>query len=166
MTTNIRTFEKKLFSMTSIVKGNLTLNGDSYSSIASGFFYTEQMPTEPDKKGPQWIKINNYWFITNRHVVLHKDKKGKEVLLDRMVFCLRRTLSNQTIEWFEISLSQEELKELIRFHPDERVDIVAIDITKKISDIIDAIARKELENNISIPITLSNRDLPGEKESE
>lgn len=163
MNTNIETFEKKLFSMTSIVKGNVTLNGHSYFSSASGFFYTEQTPTEPGKIGPQWVRIDNHWFITNRHVVLHKDANGKDVLLDKMVFCLRKISSDQNVEWFEISLSKEELKESLRLHPDENVDVVAINISKKIRDIIDAISRKDLENNICIPTTLSNRDLPDEK---
>lgn len=166
MTASIETFEKKLFSMTSIIKGNYTLCGDLYSLTASGFFYTEQTPTEPENKGPQWVRIDNYWFITNRHVVLPKegnDEDSKEVLLDRMEFGLRRTSVERGIEWFPVSLSKEELKENLRLHPDKSIDVVAIDITKKIREIIDAITKKELENNISIPATISNRDLPGEK---
>ena len=122
MTASIETFEKKLFSMTSIIKGNYTLCGDLYSLTASGFFYTEQTPTEPENKGPQWFRIDNYWFITNRHVVLPKegnDEDSKEVLLDRMEFGLRRTSVERGIEWFPVSLSKEELKENLRLHPDK-----------------------------------------------
>lgn len=166
MNINNEVFDKKLFSMTSIVAGNYTLNGQLHELTASGFFYTEQTPSEPEKDGPQWFRIDNYWFITNRHVVLPKMKNGEnkeEILLDRMDFGLRKTSANRGIEWFPISLNKEELKENLRLHPDKSIDVVAIDISQKIKEIIDAIRRKELENNISIPATISNMDLPGEK---
>ncbi len=166
MDTKSEVFEKKLFSMTSIVMGNYTLNEKLYSLTASGFFYTEQTPTEPGKNGPQWVRIDNYWFITNRHVVLPKIGNGEnseEILLDRMEFGLRKTSANRGIEWFPVSLSKEELKENLRLHPDKSIDVVAIDISQKIRGIIEAIRKEELENNISIPATISNRDLPGEK---
>lgn len=99
-------------------------------------------------------------------MVLVNDRNGencKEILLDSMEFSLRRSSAEQGIEWFTISLSKEELKENLRLHPNKSIDVVAIDITKKIREIVDAIAKKELENNISIPVTISNRDLPGKK---
>lgn len=158
-------FDKKLFPMTSLVSGSFTVNGIVRSLTASGFFYTEQTPTKPEKKGPQWVRIDNYWFITNRHVVLPKvdDTSANECLLDEMVFNLRKTNDRGGIEWFPISLSSKTLKEKMKLHPSKDVDVVAIDISSEIKEIIGAIGRKELENNISIPTTLSNRDLPGEK---
>ncbi len=158
-------FDRKLFPMTSLVSGSFTANGVTRGLTASGFFYTEQTPTEPGKKGPQWVRIDNYWFITNRHVVLPiiDETSANEYLLDNLVFNLRKTDGLGGIEWFPISLSSAKLKEKMRLHPNREVDVVAIDITSEIKEIVDAIGKKELENNISIPATLSNRDIPGEK---
>ena len=158
-------FDKKLFPMTSLVLGNYTVDGEVRNLQASGFFYTEQTPTEPGKKGPQWVSIDNYWFITNRHVVLPKvdETFTKECLLDSLVFHLRKTDDFGSIEWFPIILSSTKLKEKMKLHPNRDVDVVAIDISSEIKEIVDAIRKKELKNNISIPVTLSNRDLPGEK---
>ena len=158
-------FDKKLFPMTSLVSGSFTANGLMRSLTASGFFYTEQTSTEPEKKGPQWVRIDNYWFITNRHVVLPTvdELSENEYLLDNMVLNLRKTDVQGGIEWFPISLDSKTLKKKMKLHPNKDVDVVAIDISSEINEIIRAIGKKEIENNIGIPVTLSNRDLPGEK---
>ena len=67
-------FEKQLFSMTTIIHTEFIKNGMIYSGQATGLFYTETTPTEPGKSGPQWHKLEKYWLITNRHVVIKKEK--------------------------------------------------------------------------------------------
>lgn len=162
MENKIEPFERKLFPMTSLVTGNY--DKGTYHLTASGFFYTEQTPTEPGKNGPQWHRIDNYWFVTNRHVILPKRvETDDEVLLDSMEFYLRKTPLGGRIEWFPITLNRDELIQNVKLHPDDDVDVAVIDITGKIRDIITAITKKEIENNIGIPATLSNMDLPGEK---
>lgn len=159
-------FEKKLISMTSIIIGNYTVNKITYSLNASGFFYTEQTPTEPEKKGPQWVRIDKYWLITNRHVVLPKKEINgqlEEILLNNMVFGFRKNSSEHGIEWHSISLTKDELQKNLKLHSDNTVDVVAIDISHKIQEIISSIRENKLENNIGIPTMISNRDLPGEK---
>ena len=163
-------FEKKLFPMTSIVVGQYTIDGQTKCFNASGFFYTQQTPTEPGKKGPQWMRIDDYWFITNRHVVLPKKEDNvkpqsewEECRLDWIEFGLRQTLLDGSIEWYPVRLQGTDLYNQLRLHPNGIVDVAAIDITKNIQQIIKDIGQKKIDNNIGIPAVLSNIDLPGEK---
>ena len=81
-----------------------------------------------------------------------------------MEFYLRRTSTVGGVEWFPISLNHDELMKNVKLHPNKDVDVAVIDITRKIEDIVEAISKKEIENNISIPVTLSNMDFPGKKQ--
>ena len=80
-----------------------------------------------------------------------------------MEFYLRKTPSGGGVEWFPITFNRDELIQKVKLHPNDDVDVAVIDITGKINDIINAITKKEIENNIGIPATLSNLDLPGNK---
>ena len=109
-------FDKKLFPMTSLVSGSFTANGLMRSLTASVFFIQNKLRLSQRKKGPQWVRIDNYWFITNRHVVLPTvdELSENEYLLDNLVLNLRKTDVQGGIEWFPISLDSKTLKKKIQ----------------------------------------------------
>ena len=151
-------FEKQLFSMTTIIFTELINDGKVYTGQATGLFYTETMPTEPEKAGPQWYKLEKYWLITNRHVVIKK-VNNKEYLVDKFMFCVRQNI-NGTINWKPIELSQEQLRGVLKLHQDKVVDVVAIDITSYIHEIINEITTGSTSNNYILPVNLTNSNLP------
>lgn len=151
-------FEKQLYSMTTIISTELINDGMVYSGQATGLFYTETTPADPVKTGPQWHKIEKYWLITNRHVVIKKIK-GTEYLIDKFIFCVRQNV-NGKINWKPIELSKEELRKVLRLHTDAVVDIVAIDISSYIHEIINDIAANPTSNNYILPVNLTNSNLP------
>ncbi len=150
-------FEKQLFSITTIVitEGN-TDNGRLHGT-ASGFYYTITTPTEPDLKGPHWERIDGYWLITNRHVLFHR-VEGKEYLIDKLTFCLRKVKNNR-IEWIPITLTQTEIMNHTKLHRNDGIDVVAVDVTDYIHDIIVENAKTQ-EKSLMIPATLTNNNLP------
>lgn len=167
MEERIELFDATIFPMTSLVEGKYS-DKTPKCHTASGFFYTEQTPTEMKRKTErgeeQLFAIDNFWFVTNRHVVLPKcEETGNEVLLDSMVFCLRKTTPSGSVEWFPIVLSREDLIKKTKLHPDKIIDIAVIDITDNIININNAARKGDIEDNIILPVTLSNRDLPEAK---
>jgi hypothetical protein len=155
---NDNCFERQIFSITTIIKCNVAINGHSYCSQASGFYYNEVSPSEPDKVGPQWYKLDKFWLVTNRHVVLPQIN-GVECVPDNLIFYLREMLDDQ-IQWKPIVLTKEQLLSSLKLHREQQVDIALIDISAYIQDIINDISSKKSKNNICIPTTLSNTNLP------
>ena len=151
-------FEKQLFSMTTIIFTEFTNNGLAYSGQATGLFYTETTPTDPGNSGPQWHKLEKYWLITNRHVVIKK-VSGTECLVDKFIFCVRQNV-NGKINWKPIELRKEELRKVLKLHTDKVVDVVAIDISSYIHEIINEIATNPTSNNYILPVNLTNSNLP------
>ena len=155
------TVDQKLVGITTLIKSKSSTYG--YSSQGSGFFYSElaEKPTGPinEEKHIGWYQVKGQWLITNRHVVLVKttlpDGREVETLPYTFEFYLREVVNGQ-IEWFPISLSQEELRPRIILHPNNEIDIAAI----KIDDIITTILRENQSKHIISPISLTNRDLP------
>ncbi len=158
-------FDAKLFPMTSLVLTHFTVNGHAYSGNASGFFYSVQTPTKPGTDEPQWVRIDGYWFVTNKHVVFPKEE-GIVVLVDQFVFHLRKVFNDGRIEWLPIKLDQSTLKSKLKLHSNPEVDVVAIDVTDEVKAITHSTIGKELDYEIGIPATLSNRDLPDGKPIE
>lgn len=155
---NENCFERQIFSITTIIECNVTKEGHSYCSQGSGFYYNEVSPSEPEKIGPQWYKLDKFWLVTNRHVVLPKID-GVECVPDSFTFCLRETL-NDSIQWRPIILNKEQLLSSLKLHRVQDVDIALIDISVYIQQIISDISSEKCKNNICLPTTLSNTNLP------
>jgi hypothetical protein len=84
-------FERQLFSITTIIESSITKDGKIYSSQGSGFYYNEVSPSDPNKSGPQWYSLDKFWLVTNRHVVLPK-MMGWNVFLINLIFLLGKIL--------------------------------------------------------------------------
>lgn len=152
-------FERELFSVTTLIHTRVVKDGDTYTGRATGFYYNEMTPTDPTSKGPQWHRIDKYWLITNRHVVLPK-VNGVECVPDSFTFYLRRNSSNG-IKWEPISIAKDELLKILKLHPNPKVDVAAMDV----SELIQTRIKNELsatpgQCNLLIPATLSNINLP------
>lgn len=151
-------FEKQLFSITTLIRTEVIKDGVRYSGQASGFFYNETTPTDPNKQGSQWYKLEKFWLVTNRHVALPKID-DVEYLPDAFVFSIRQNI-NGAIEWKPIVLTKEQLRSALKLHKNNTVDVVAIDISPYIQVIIDEIAANKGTNNYFLPVGLSNSNLP------
>ena len=151
-------FEKQLFSITTLVRTEVVKHGVRHIGQASGFFYNETTPTDPNRQGAQWHKLEKYWLITNRHVVLPKID-DVECMPDFLVFSIRQNI-NDAIEWKPIVLTKDQLRSALKLHKDKIVDVAAIDITPYIQVLIDEIAANKGVNNYFLPLGLSNSNLP------
>lgn len=151
-------FEKQMFTMTTIIYAKVTVNGLIYQSQGSGFYYTEVTPTDPTKKGPQWHRLDKYWLVTNRHVLLPK-VNNVEYVPDELVFCLRKN-EKDTIAWEPITVKKDELLSVMKLHQDNKVDVGVVDVTSYIHKYTDEIVKKKASNNILFPTTLTNLNLP------
>lgn len=152
-------FERELFSVTTIIITNTIKNGNMHTGQGTGFFYNEITPADPTKKGAQWHRIDKYWLITNRHVVLPKID-NTECVPDQVVFGIRR-LINDGIDWEFICIKKAELLQLLKLHSDPTVDVAAVDV----SGLIHQAIKKELEKtpgqcNLLVPATLTAANLP------
>ena len=148
--------EKKIFSLTSMIKGQYVVDGKMFNTTASGFFYSNQKKTNDN-----FITVNDCWFITNRHVVLHKID-DKEILLDYIEFGIRIRGKIGEVRWIPIKFDKAELSQRLKLHVDSSIDVVLINVT----DIIHNFIKYSVDNNINnleIPVTLSNFDLPTHK---
>lgn len=150
-------FNGELFTMTTITIASVTKDGKKHTFQGSAFYYNEQSPAEPGKTGPQWYKLDRYWLVTNRHVVLPKIENVEHVP-DEFVFCLREH-DNGDIKWKPITLTKDELLSNLKLHSQKNIDVALIDITSYIQNIIKDIAEKKI-SNIMIPTSLSNINLP------
>lgn len=150
-------FEQQLFSITTLIEGCVLKGEKKCKYSGSGFFYNEQVPDDPSKTGPQWYTLKNFYLITNRHVVLPKIEKV-ECLPEQLTFSLREQ-ANGKIEWKPITLKKEQLRDALILHPNARIDVAIIDITKYIQDIIKEISENR-DKQIYFPTALSNLNLP------
>lgn len=152
-------FERELFSITTLIGTHVIHDGSVVVHNATGFYYNEMTPTVPTKKGPQWHRIDKYWLITNRHVVLPK-VNGVECVPISFTFYLRRSSGNN-IEWEPINIDKDKLLKILRLHPDPRVDVAAIDVSELIRDCIkNELAATPGQCNLLVPTTLSATNLP------
>lgn len=146
------------------IHGMTTLVNSSYAfgnSQGTGFFYQQLGEKEPSKE-KQWVKIENTFLVTNRHVVLGK-QNGQEHIPATLTFNLRRHDKGQVL-WEPITLTTTDLLERARFHPNQDIDVCVIDVldlmTEKIKDGKDylqwcAVSKDNFpgENKINIDIT-------------
>ena len=146
-------FESQLFSITTIILTKYVSHGMQCCGNASGFYYDEVEPENHEAGKPHWVKFDKHWLITNKHVV-HSDE-SYSTLVDEMTFCLREQ-TNNGIEWIPITITKDELKSILRIHKNPIVDVVALDVTEYIGDII----RKRKGKGLMLPTALTNENLP------
>lgn len=151
-------FERQLYSITTIIESKIIIDGKIYSSQGSGFYYTEQSPTEEGKLGPQWYKLDKFWLVTNRHVVL-SIIDGKEYLPDSFTFCFRENINGE-VRWMPISLSKNEVSNVIKLHNDSSVDVALLDVSQFVNNIIQNYTKMEDKPGLYLPGSLSNQNLP------
>lgn len=157
-TKNDNAFERQLFSITTIIESSLTKDGEKYSSQGSGFYYNQVSPSDPNKSGPQWYALNKFWLVTNRHVVL-PIIDGVECVPDRFDFFIRENIKG-FIQWKPFSLTQVQLLSALKLHKQNEIDVALIDISPYIQGIINDISKNPGTQNIYLPTTLSNTNLP------
>lgn len=157
-TKNDNTFESQLFSITTIIRSYLIIDGKTYSSQGSGFYYNQVSPSDPNKSGPQWYRVDKFWLVTNRHVVL-TEIDGVEYIPDRFDFFIRENI-NGLIQWKPISLTRAQLLSSLKLHKQNEIDVALVEISPYIQEIIDEISGKPEIQNIYLPSALSNTNLP------
>lgn len=147
---NDTSFDKDLFGITTLIE----CGTGSFKSQGSGFYYNELSPKDPNIKGGQWRKINGTYLITNRHVALPR-LNDKELLPDYFVFNLRENV-NDNVEWLQIRLNTDQLKERLILHPDQTIDVVVI----KVDDLIIDTLKNNPDKKIIVGSCLTNDNLP------
>lgn len=151
-------FQAQLFALTTILHGEQYINNEIYTLDASGFYYTETSVGNQQTHGPHWEKIAKHWLITNKHVLFSESEGGTEYMIDSLTFNLRQII-NENIKWLPIKLNKKQLVEQTLLHNDENVDVVAIDVTKQISDAITK-SIKSGNNKVIVPSALTQKNLP------
>ena len=149
-------FDKDLFGITTLSECGI----NSFKSQGSGFYYNELSPRDPNIEAGQWRKIIGTYLITNRHVALPR-LNDKELLPNYFVFNLRENINNN-IEWYQIRLNSDQLKERLILHPDQTVDVVAI----KVDDLIIDTVRDNPDKKIIFGSCLTNDNLPSNSQLE
>lgn len=149
-------FENQLFALTTIILTKFEAEGKVYTGTASGFYYTILTPTDPQKTGPQWNRIDGQWLITNKHVIV-QEYKGAKHLVDELTFCLR-TIDRDIISWLPIVMKRDEILANTKVHQVDNIDVVAIDVSEYIKDKL--LEGAKTAKRIMMPGALSNKNLP------
>ena len=132
-TNNKEDFDSKLNRMTTLIR-TTTPQGEVFQG--TGFFYSVSDPTVPGGPRYQWVQTD-IWVITNRHVVMPK-LNGVETRPSTISVHLQRWNALGRLEWVPVTLSSDSMKERVRLHPDERVDVAAIDMSELLSHEIES----------------------------
>ena len=148
--TNKEDFDSKLNRMTTLIR-TMTPQGEVFQG--TGFFYSVSDPTAAGGPQYQWVQTD-LWVITNRHVVMSK-VKGVETHPSAISVHLQRWDALGRVEWAPVTLSFDDMKERVRLHPDERVDVAAIDVSGLLAQEIESNKHRFTYNS---PFCLS-RDL-------
>lgn len=140
--------DDRLHSITTIIIVNIPPN----TSQGTGFFYHVLGEKDPSKDA-QWRNIEQFFLITNRHVLLPKID-GKENIPNQFTFHIRTINELGGVEWLPISLDQNEILKRAKIHQDSNIDVAIIDV----GDLVIELAKKQ------IPISFScvgEDDFPG-----
>ncbi|MDE0077723.1 MAG: trypsin-like peptidase domain-containing protein [Caldilineaceae bacterium] len=117
--------DSKLHNMTTLI---LTKTPQGAVAQGTGFFYRVSEQADPGGPEYQWVQTD-IWVITNRHVVMPK-VSGVETFPSSVTIHLRREDTQGLLEWAPVVISGDDIKERVKFHPNERVDVAAIDVSK------------------------------------
>ena len=101
---------------------------------------------------PEGQIAENYWLVTNRHVIYNTDASRKEILVDMLVFKVRYDDKNTgTVQWIDVRLDKIELQKKAKVHTDDKIDVAVIDIYEAFTKATNTIAE---ENTVYVnPIT-------------
>ena len=124
-TSNKDSFDSKLNRMTTMI---ITETSQRVTSQGSGFFYSVSDPPVPGGPQYQWVGTD-IWVITNRHVVMPKVEGGETQPTAISVHLQRWDNMLGRMEWVPVALSGDDIRERVRLHPDESVDVAAIDVS-------------------------------------
>ena len=94
----------------------------------SGFFYSVSDRPDPDGPKYQWVRMD-LWLVTNRHVVMPK-VNDVETIPTAITVHLRRWDASGRPGWAPIVLSGDDINERVKLHPNENVDVAAINLSK------------------------------------
>ena len=116
-----QTVDEKLHCISTLIQSNWA----SAQSSASGFFFQELAPLDPEKAKSgqgQWREVKGLWLVTNRHVLIHEGQ-----LASSITFCHRK-IGAGGFEWVPIILSGDDLKQRCSFHQDDSVDVAIVSV--------------------------------------
>lgn len=125
-------FNDRLYGVTTLIYTiyNSPTTGSQIVNAGSGFFYTDLSEKDNTKEG-QWREIKSAWLVTNRHVVLYKDKDDPsqtEYLPTKMQFMVR-DIKNDRVIWQPITLDTKEILDRLKLHQNSEVDVAMINVT-------------------------------------
>ena len=126
--------DSKLHNMTTLI---LTKTPQGAVARGTGFFYRVSDQADPGGPEYQWVQTD-IWVITNRHVVM-PNVNGSETNPVSITIHLRRWDTLGRLEWAPVVISCGDIKEMVKLHPNDRVDVAAINVTKPLV--------QELESN-------------------
>jgi len=146
----------KLDDTINVISTIITASFQTNSWSGSGFFFHEEHDDNPELKDPKWLRIDNVWLVTNRHVLLFRDENKEEYVPESLTLHLRKIdpLTN-AITWHPITLTKPELINRIRLHTNPDVDIAAIQISDLLKTAIDSV------KHLTQWSAVSERNLPG-----
>ena len=131
--TNKEDFDSKINRMTTLI---ITTTPQGEVAQGTGFFYSVSDPAEPGGPQYQWVQTD-IWVLTNRHVVM-PEANGVETRPSAISVHLQRWDALGRLEWAPVVLSSDDIKERVRLHPDEHVDVAAIDMSKLLTQEIES----------------------------
>ena len=127
-------FDSKLNRMTTLI---VTKTPQGHVAQGTGFFYSVSDSTNPGGPQYQWVQTD-IWVITNRHVIMPR-VNGVETQPSSISVHLQRWDALGRLEWVPVTLTSDDMNDRVRLHPDENVDVAAIDML--------GLLRQEIESN-------------------
>ena len=127
-------FDSKLNRMTTLI---VAKTPQGHIAQGTGFFYSVSDSVTPGGPQYQWVQTD-IWVITNRHVVM-PSVNGVETQPSSISVHLQRLDALGRLEWVPVTLTSDDMKVRVRLHPDENVDVAAIDMLGLLS--------QEMESN-------------------
>lgn len=97
------------------------------SEYATGFFF-DWIP-DSDLKKNGWIKVDKRYFVTAKHALYDYNEKTYSYDLCDSVTISFIQFMDENKEKLEITIQKDKLKEIIRVHENDDVDIVVIDLS-------------------------------------
>ena len=125
--------DSKLHNMTTLI---LTTTPQGAVAQGTGFFYRVSDQADPGGPEYQWVRTD-IWVITNRHVVM-PNVNGAETNPLSITIHLRRWDALGRLQWAPVVISGDDIRERVKLHPNERVDVAAIDVTKPLAQELDS----------------------------
>lgn len=142
----------------------LQVNIRDLSIQATGFFYEDLAPEDPNKKGYYWREVKETWIVSNRHVFL-PEIEGKESIPILITFPMRKIVGNN-LEWDTIIMKHDDIKQRLKLLADSTVDVAMLRIGDLITKRIhgettkymswSAVNVDYLPNNCNIPVQVAD----------